>query len=132
MSMFLFFPAMMLSGMMSPVENMPRGLQHLALLDPIRHYLVVVRSVFLKGGGWWMLRDHIAALAVMAASRCGSPSGGLGRRWPHPGKQARGRAAHRAGLDRRRPRALEVDHIRQCARDLIARARRPGRPTAQL
>jgi drug efflux transport system permease protein len=66
MSMFLFFlPAMMLSGMMFPVENMPRALQYLAQLDPVSHYLVVVRGVFLKGAGWEILYRQIIVLLVM-------------------------------------------------------------------
>src|SRR5260370_3794554 len=44
MTMFLFFlTAMMLSGMMVPVENMPVSLPYLTLLGPIRHYLGIVR-----------------------------------------------------------------------------------------
>src|ERR1019366_4920311 len=60
MSMFLFFlPAMMLSGMMFPVENMPPLLQQLTLINPIRHYLVIVRGVFLRGAGWQVLMPQI-------------------------------------------------------------------------
>lgn len=63
MSMFLFFlPAMMLSGMMFPVENMPQALQYLTLANPIRHYLVVVRGVFLRGAGWGALMPQLLTL----------------------------------------------------------------------
>ena len=63
MSMFLFFlPAMMLSGMMFPVENMPRALQFLTLADPLRHYILIVRGVFLRGAGWQALAPQIATL----------------------------------------------------------------------
>lgn len=63
MSMFLFFlPAMMLSGMMFPVENMPKLLQQLTLLDPIRHYLIIVRGVFLRGAGWRLLMPQMLVL----------------------------------------------------------------------
>lgn len=69
MSMFLFFlPAMMLSGMMFPVENMPQGLQYVTLLDPIRHYLIIVRGVFLRGAGWSVLAPQMAALALIGGS----------------------------------------------------------------
>ena len=72
MSMFLFFlPAMMLSGMMFPVENMPPFVQTLTLLDPIRHYLVVVRGVFLRGAGWSVLRPQLVTLAVIGVSVLG-------------------------------------------------------------
>jgi ABC-2 type transport system permease protein len=66
MSMFLFFlPAMMLSGMMFPVENMPTFLQQLTLLDPIRHYLVIVRGVFLRGTGWGILWPQMLILLAI-------------------------------------------------------------------
>ncbi|MBI4502557.1 MAG: ABC transporter permease [Gemmatimonadetes bacterium] len=72
MTMFLFFlPAMMLSGMMFPVENMPRSLQYLTLLDPIRHYLVIVRGVFLRGSGWGVLMPQIAVLTVIGVGILG-------------------------------------------------------------
>lgn len=69
MTMFFFFlPAIILSGFMYPVQNMPRFVQTLTLLNPIRHYLVVVRGVFLKGAGFDVLWPQIATLAVMGTT----------------------------------------------------------------
>jgi ABC-2 type transport system permease protein len=66
MSMFFFFlPAIMLSGFMFHIANMPVALQYLTLLDPIRHYLVIVRGVFLRGTGWSVLYPEILTLLVM-------------------------------------------------------------------
>jgi ABC-2 type transport system permease protein len=66
MSMFIFFlPMMLLSGMMFPVENMPEALKFVAELNPIRHFLVVVRGVFLRGAGWSVLAPRIGVLLVM-------------------------------------------------------------------
>jgi ABC-2 type transport system permease protein len=66
MSMFFFFlPAIMFSGFMFPVENMPKALQYLTLLNPIRHYLVVVRGIFLRGAGWHVLEPEILTLLGM-------------------------------------------------------------------
>jgi len=66
MSMFFFFlPAIMLSGFMYPVENMPELVQHITWLNPIRHYLIVVRGIFLKGAGFDALWLQISILAVM-------------------------------------------------------------------
>jgi ABC-2 type transport system permease protein len=66
MSMFLFFlPAMMLSGMMFPIENMPRALQVLTLANPLRHYLEIVRGVFLRAAGWQILYPQILTLLGM-------------------------------------------------------------------
>jgi ABC-2 type transport system permease protein len=69
MTMFFFFlPAIMLSGFMFPVQNMPVFLRYLTLLDPIRHFLEVVRGVFLRGAGWEILWRQIVVLFVMGVS----------------------------------------------------------------
>ncbi len=69
MTMFFFFmPAIILSGFMYPVENMPVVFRYLTLLNPIRHFLVVVRGVFLKGAGFAVLWPQILALAVMGTA----------------------------------------------------------------
>ena len=69
MSMFMFFmPALMLGGMMFPVENMPPWVQTLTMLDPLRHYLIVVRGVFLRGAGWGIVWPQLLVLAAMGAS----------------------------------------------------------------
>jgi ABC-2 type transport system permease protein len=47
---FLFLaPAVLLSGFATPIENMPGWLQTATLANPLRHFLVVTRGVFLKG-----------------------------------------------------------------------------------
>jgi ABC-2 type transport system permease protein len=72
MSMFMFFlPAMMLGGMMFPVENMPHWVQYVTLLDPIRHYLVVVRGVFLRGAGWGVVMPQLLTLAAIGVGVLG-------------------------------------------------------------
>jgi len=64
MSAFMFmFPAMLLSGFAFPVENMPESIQYLTWLNPLRHYLVIIRGIFLKGIGIDVLWPQIAALA---------------------------------------------------------------------
>lgn len=66
MTMFFFFlPAIMLSGFMYPIANMPDAVQLVTWLNPIRHYLDVVRGVFLKGAGLEALWVQISVLAVM-------------------------------------------------------------------
>lgn len=41
-------PAILLSGYISPVEDMPVFFQYLTLLDPIRFYLVITKGLYLK------------------------------------------------------------------------------------
>lgn len=69
MTMFFFFlPAIMLSGFMFPIQNMPPLLQFLTLLDPIRHFLEIVRGVFLRGAGWEVLYRQIVVLFLMGVT----------------------------------------------------------------
>jgi ABC-2 type transport system permease protein len=66
MGSFLFlFPALMLSGIMFPVENMPAVLRVTAYLDPLKYFVSLMRNIMLKGGDWEMLAGNWAALAVM-------------------------------------------------------------------
>ncbi|MBI5382201.1 MAG: ABC transporter permease [Opitutae bacterium] len=68
---FFFFPAMLFSGFIFPIANMPVVIQWLSLLDPLRYFLVIIRGVFLKGVGLDVLWPQYVALlglglAVMA------------------------------------------------------------------
>jgi ABC-2 type transport system permease protein len=62
---FCFFPAMLFSGFIFPIANMPPVIQWLSLLDPLRYILVVVRGVFLKGVGFDVLWPQFAALLLI-------------------------------------------------------------------
>ena len=47
---FLFMvPSIILSGFATPIANMPPVVQDLTLINPMRYFLVIVRSVFLEG-----------------------------------------------------------------------------------
>ncbi|HWA28395.1 MAG TPA: ABC transporter permease [Lacunisphaera sp.] len=59
---FFFFPAMLFSGFIFPIANMPAAVQWLSLLDPLRYMLVIVRGIFLKGVGFETLWTQFAAL----------------------------------------------------------------------
>jgi ABC-2 type transport system permease protein len=66
MSMFFFLlPIIILGGFMFPVANMPVVFQWISLANPLRHYLELVRGVFLKGAGLEALWTQLLALAVM-------------------------------------------------------------------
>jgi ABC-2 type transport system permease protein len=67
MVMFLFFmPAIILSGFLYPINTMPQALQWLSELNPIRHFLQIVRGIFLKGETIGDLWEQYAILAAMA------------------------------------------------------------------
>lgn len=68
MTMFMFIlPAVILAGFLFPVETMPAFFRWLSLADPVRHFLVIVRAVFLKGHGVVELWPQYLTLAAMAA-----------------------------------------------------------------
>ena len=65
-------PAIMLSGFTAPVENMPQVLQVVTLGDPLRHFIPLVRALFLKHVGlaemWTGLWPLLAIAAVTLSS----------------------------------------------------------------
>lgn len=64
---FLFIaPAVLLSGFATPIENMPRWLQHVTLVNPLRYFLIVVRGVFLKGMTLSDVAHNTGPLVVIA------------------------------------------------------------------
>jgi ABC-2 type transport system permease protein len=67
LTMFLFLlPAVILSGFMYPVDTMPLFFQKLTVLNPLRHFLEVIRAIFLKGSGFRELWPQFMFLTVMA------------------------------------------------------------------
>ena len=64
-TMFFNMPAMLLSGFMFPIENMPEAFQYLTYLNPLRYFLIIIRGIFLKGSGFDVLWPQMAALLVL-------------------------------------------------------------------
>ncbi|WP_243321713.1 ABC transporter permease [Geothrix sp. SG200] len=62
---FFMLPAFMLSGFVYPIANMPRVVQLLTYLNPLRYYLVIIRGVFLKGLGLEVLWPQMLALTAL-------------------------------------------------------------------
>jgi ABC-2 type transport system permease protein len=61
---FLLTPMIYLSGFIFPIENMPRVIQWATYLIPLRYFLVILRSIFLKGVGMETLWPQALALAA--------------------------------------------------------------------
>ncbi|MGH7468275.1 MAG: ABC transporter permease [Longimicrobiales bacterium] len=69
MGMFLLFlPAIVLSGFMYPVRTMPQLFQWITLANPVRHFLEIVRGIFLKGHGLGDIWPQLLVLTAMAAA----------------------------------------------------------------
>jgi ABC-2 type transport system permease protein len=69
MSTFLFiFPANLLSGLIFPIANMPKVVQWITLLNPLRYYTVILRGIFLKGTGIAILWPQILVLLLIGVT----------------------------------------------------------------
>ena len=73
-------PTLLLSGFLSPVENMPLALQAIAMILPSTHFIVILRGILLKGNGAEVLWPHIAALAAFASVMIGVSTARFRRR----------------------------------------------------
>jgi ABC-2 type transport system permease protein len=63
---FLFvMPAVLLSGVMSPIRAMPPWLRVITWVNPVRHFAEVMRSCLLRGAGFADLALPLTALAVI-------------------------------------------------------------------
>jgi ABC-2 type transport system permease protein len=65
---FFLMPMIYLSGFIFPIENMPAAIQPITYLLPLRYYLVILRSIFLKGVGLETLWPEALALAAWGAA----------------------------------------------------------------
>ena len=65
-------PAVMLSGFVAPIENMPLVFRCIAWVDPLSHFIVILKGVFLKGYGladvwpnlWPLLLDTVFTMSI--------------------------------------------------------------------
>ncbi len=75
MTAFFFMqPAILLSGFIYPIANMPTVIQWLTFANPLRYFLVIIRGVFLKGVGFGVLWPQMAGLAILGLVLLGMAS----------------------------------------------------------
>jgi ABC-2 type transport system permease protein len=65
---FYFFPAILLSGFIFPIANMPVVIQWITFVNPLRYFLVIVRGIFLKGVGPAVLWPHMLGLFLLGTA----------------------------------------------------------------
>jgi ABC-2 type transport system permease protein len=61
---FFIMPAMLLSGIFTPIDNMPLPVQYITYLNSLRHFGKIVREVLLKGNGPSVLWPDMVYLLV--------------------------------------------------------------------
>jgi ABC-2 type transport system permease protein len=65
---FLFmFPAIQLSGVMFPLDNIPAAISWVPYLNPLKYYVVLLRNIMLKGGDAAVIWPNMGALVGLAA-----------------------------------------------------------------
>jgi ABC-2 type transport system permease protein len=61
----LMLPTILLSGFIFPIENMPDILQWLSMLMPTRWFIVIVKSIMIKGLGFaYIWKETLIILAM--------------------------------------------------------------------
>lgn len=65
---FFIISMVLLSGIIFPIENMPKIIQFFTYGIPLRYFAVIVRSIFLKGVGLSVLWDQ--GLCLLAIGLC--------------------------------------------------------------
>lgn len=68
LSFFTMLPTIFLSGFLFPLAAMPGWLQAVSYIIPLRYFLIIIRSILLKGVGASVLTTEITALAVFAVA----------------------------------------------------------------
>lgn len=64
--MVTMLPSLFLSGFFFPIEAMPKLLQYISTIVPLRYYLVIIRALLLKGVGLPALQNEVIALSIFA------------------------------------------------------------------
>jgi ABC-2 type transport system permease protein len=65
-SFFINIPIGLLAGAVTPLEAMPPFFQVVSLLNPLRYYVSIMRSLLLKGVGLDVLLPNVLALILFA------------------------------------------------------------------
>lgn len=66
-SVIVMMPFMLMSGLTTPIMNMPVVLQYLTYLNPLRYAISMTRQIYLEAAGIGQLIPEMLALLVIAA-----------------------------------------------------------------
>ena len=64
---FILVIYVLMSGLFTPVDSMPRPVQWLTELNPVKHFIVIMRAVLIKGAGFAAVQTQFYALIAFAA-----------------------------------------------------------------
>lgn len=66
MTMPIMLPSMLLSGVFFPISSLPLFLQFVGKLLPLTYFVIILRSIVIKGVGLDMLMPQVIALTIFA------------------------------------------------------------------
>ena len=72
--MFTMLPGIFLSGFFFPLDAMPQFLQVISSIIPLRYFLVIIRTLLLKGVGAAAIQNEILALIIFGVVIMGAAS----------------------------------------------------------
>lgn len=65
-SWFFLVIFILMSGLFTPIENMPGWAQKITLFNPVRYFIEVIRMVMLKGSGFKDITWHLGVISAYA------------------------------------------------------------------
>ncbi|MFC1501292.1 ABC transporter permease [Elusimicrobiota bacterium] len=66
MGSFMFlFPAILMSGVFYPIENMPSIIKFFAYFDPLKYFISILRNIMIKGANPELVITNLAVLVLM-------------------------------------------------------------------
>jgi ABC-2 type transport system permease protein len=72
--MLIINPFALLSGLTTPISNMPKALQYLTAINPLRYAIRIAQRVYLEGAGVDLLLPELWPMAVIAVVTLGFSS----------------------------------------------------------
>jgi ABC-2 type transport system permease protein len=66
--LLMVMPIVMLSGTWTPMESMPAWLRTLMYFSPLRHFIEVAYGILLRGAGFSLVWDSVAAMAAIGVA----------------------------------------------------------------
>jgi ABC-2 type transport system permease protein len=79
-SLLFIMPFSLLSGLATPISNMPGVLQYFTAINPLKYAIDIARRVYLEGAGLSLLTPDLWPLAVISAITLGGASWMFGHR----------------------------------------------------
>jgi ABC-2 type transport system permease protein len=79
-ALLIIMPFSLLSGLTTPINNMPSVLQYLTAINPLRYAIDIARRVYLEGAGLHLLSHDILPLTLIAVVTLSGASWMFGHR----------------------------------------------------